>query len=54
MLDENVQVNASAEAEAPQVFVEGRSPRTWETAVTSDDTNIVVIDGCWSLPPRGR
>jgi hypothetical protein len=36
-----------------QVSIEGRSPRTWETAATSDDADIVVIDGCWPLPPRG-
>jgi hypothetical protein len=35
-----------------QVFVQGMSPGEWETTVTSDDVDIVVIDGCW--PPRGQ
>jgi hypothetical protein len=27
--------------------------RTWETAITSNDVEVVVIDGCWPLP-HGR
>jgi hypothetical protein len=37
-----------------QAKIKGRAPRTWETAVTSDDTDVVVIDGCWPLPARGQ
>jgi hypothetical protein len=37
-----------------QVLVLGRAPQTWETAVTSDDAGVVVIAGCWPLPPRGQ
>lgn len=43
-----------ADAIEAQVEIEGRTPQTWETAMTSDDADIVVIDGCWPLPPRGQ
>jgi hypothetical protein len=34
--------------------MKGRSHREWETAVTGDDVDVVIIDGCWPLPERGR
>jgi hypothetical protein len=39
-----------------QASIEGGSPRTWETRLTGshDQTDFVVIDGSWPLPPRGR
>jgi hypothetical protein len=39
---------------SPQVLVEGRAPQAWETAVTSDDVGVVVVDGCWLLPAPGQ
>jgi hypothetical protein len=30
----------------------GGSRQTWETVGSFDDTEIVVIDGTWPLPPR--
>jgi hypothetical protein len=37
----------------PQVFVQGMSPKEWETIVASGNADVVTIDGCWPLPPRG-
>jgi hypothetical protein len=37
-----------------QVRIPGGARQTWETAVTSSDTDIVVIGGCWPLPARGQ
>ena len=35
---------ANEDRQPAQVVIEGRAPQTWETAVTSDDTDVVVID----------
>lgn len=37
-----------------QVLLEGRERQTWETAVASDDADVVVIDGSWPLPRHGK
>jgi hypothetical protein len=29
-------------------------PRTWETALTSENDDLVIVEGCWPLPLRGQ
>ena len=45
---------ACVNAAEAQVSIEGGSLRAWETAMTVDDADLVVIDGSWPLPPRGQ
>ena len=32
----------------------GRAPQTWGTAVTSDNGKLIVVEGRWPLPERGK
>jgi hypothetical protein len=36
-----------------QVRIPGGSRTTWERAATGQNAAFVVIEGAWSLPPRG-
>ena len=43
----------SANAVEAQVEIEGTSPKEREIPFISDNTEIVIIEGRWPLPPRG-
>jgi hypothetical protein len=32
----------------------GRDRQTWETAVTSDNCDLIIVEGRWPLQPRGQ
>ena len=32
----------------------GRARKTWETAATSDNGKLIVVEGRWPLPARGQ
>jgi hypothetical protein len=37
-----------------QVLIEGGTRTTWETAPTSDNADLIIVEGCWPLAPRGQ